>query len=69
MNENKVEKFWKLDSPMMCRDFLRQIRGPNGQKILFLSLANGTDITLDQASDEQIMQAANDIAAAIENNE
>lgn len=62
-----MTKFWKLDSPKMCRDFLKSVRiGPDENKIEFLEQEDGKRITLDDASDDQIMQVAAEIAEAIE---
>lgn len=50
----------------MCRDFIRSVRvGPKGFKITFLQQSDGKQIPLDDASDEQVLQIANEIADAI----
>lgn len=60
-----INKFWKLDSPSMCRDFLKQIRlGKDGDRITFLQQSDGKQVSLDEASDEQVMQVANELAEA-----
>lgn len=62
-----IEKFWKLDSPSMCRDFLKQVRHgqPPGKTIEYLETESGRRVSIDEASDEQVMQIANDIAESI----
>lgn len=62
-----VDKFWKLDSPSMCRDFLKQVRGgPDGTPLTYLETESGKRLSIDEASDEQVMEAARWIAEAIE---
>lgn len=59
-------QFWDLSKPAMCRDFLKQVRiGPNESRITFLTDATGRQMSIDDASDEQILQITNDIASAI----
>ena len=61
-----VEQFWNLSSPKMCRDFLKQVRiGPTGAQIKELTQADGKTVSLDEATDEQVLQVANEIAEAI----
>lgn len=63
-------KFWKLNSPSMCRDFLKAVRFPSDSgepnKITFLQQADGKQLSIDEASDEQVMQIANELAEAAE---
>ena len=62
----KMTQVWKLNSPKMCRDFLKQVQiGPAGSKITFLTQADGKQISLDEATDEQVMQVANELADAL----
>jgi hypothetical protein len=61
-----VEKFWRLDSPAMCRDFLKSVRmGPKGSKITELTQADGKVLSIDEASDAQVLELANDLADAM----
>lgn len=64
MSENT--KFWKLDSPSMCRDFLKSVRHtdwPDG--ISYLQTASGKRLSIDEASDEQVMEVAGWFAEAM----
>jgi hypothetical protein len=64
----EVTKIWKLDSPAMCRDFLKSLRWmENGEerRITWLGTASGKQIPIDEASDEQVMQIANDLSAGM----
>jgi hypothetical protein len=62
-----VDHFWMLDSPSMRRDFLKKVRlGEVGAKITFLRQADGKEVSVDEASDEQVLQVANEIALALE---
>lgn len=64
---NNVSQFWDLSKPKMCRHFLKNLRiGPEGAKIEFLQTEDGGKISIDEATDEQILQVANDIAEAME---
>ena len=50
----------------MCRDFLKQVRiGPRGAAITELTQADGKVLTIDEASDEQVTQVANELAEAM----
>lgn len=61
-----VEQLWDLSSPKMCRDFLKKVRiGPQGASIEFLQQEDGTKFSIEEASDEQILQVANEIAEAL----
>lgn len=61
-----MEKFWKLNSPKMCRDFLKSLRfGPQGSAITELTQADGKTISVDDATDEQVLQVANELAEAM----
>jgi hypothetical protein len=60
-----VTQVWKLDSPKMCRDFLKRVRFGEGKHITHLTQADGKEVSLDDASDEQLLQVANEIAEAI----
>lgn len=64
MKQN-LDKFWRLDSPSMCRDFLKSIRmGPWGGRIEYLQQADGKQISIDDATDEQVLQVAREFAEA-----
>jgi len=61
-----VEKFWRLDSPSMCRDFLKYVCiGLEGAKIEYLQQADGKRLSIDEATDEQVMELVQEIAEAI----
>lgn len=64
----ETTKFWKLDSPQMCRDFLKSVRvgDPPGARVEFLGQADGKQISIDEATDQQVMEAAAMVADAIE---
>lgn len=61
-----VQKFWNLSSPKMCRDFLKQVRfGPQGAQITQLTQADGKVVTIDEATDEQVLQLCQEFAEAM----
>lgn len=61
-----VEYFWNLSSPKMCRDFLKQVRiGPKGARITQLTQGDGKVITIDEATDEQVLQLCEEFAEAM----
>jgi hypothetical protein len=61
-----ITKVWKLNSPSMCRDFLKQVRiGKEGNQITYLQQADGKQVSIDEASDQQVLQVANELAEAI----
>lgn len=62
---SKVTSVWKLDSPMHCRDFLKKAF-LDGKPITTLTTESGKDISIDEASDEQVMEVAGWIAGAME---
>ncbi len=54
---------FNLSKPADCRAFLREMRfGPMNSQIEFVYTEDGEELTLDQASDEQVMELANSIA-------
>ncbi len=59
-------QFWNLNSPKMCRDFLKQVRiGPGGAQITQLTQADGKVISIDEASDEQVIELCKDFSDAL----
>ena len=64
-------KFWNLNSPKMCRDFLKSLRfGPPDKpdeagKITHFDLEDGKRVSIDDATDEQVIDYANQIAEMI----
>lgn len=69
--KNNVTQFWNLNNPKQCRDFLKNLRigdknKGEGAAITNVRLANGDIVTFDEASDEQIISFANQIAEIIE---
>jgi len=62
-----TEKYWKLNSPEVCRDFLKSLRfGPKQSRITCLKQDDGRELTIDEAPDDQVMEVANNIAQAHE---
>lgn len=64
-----VQKFWDLSSPKMCRDFLKEVRfgdKKNPSRIEYFQTESGKQISIDEASDEQILEIAKDFAEAME---
>jgi hypothetical protein len=62
-----VHKMWNLSSPKMCRDFLKNVRfGPEGSSITYLQQADGNQVSIDDATDEQVLQIAAELAEAFE---
>ncbi len=59
--KNNLEQFWRLNSPSMCRDFLKQIR-LDGKEITVLTQADGKNVSIDEAADEAIMDLARELA-------
>lgn len=65
MSYDNVTKFWRLDSPSQCRDFIKSAR-LDGKQITTLTTESGKEISVDDASDEQVMEVAGWMAKAIE---
>lgn len=64
--KNNVTHYWDLSNPKQCRNFLKEVRiGKEGAKITYLQQADGTEVSLDDASDDQILDVANQIAEAM----
>lgn len=67
--KNKVQHFWDLTSPKMCRDFLKNAHAKNeqGQTVDFTSIVdeNGKTYSIDEAPDEAVIDVANQIAQAL----
>lgn len=65
-----VESRWDLSNPAHCRDFLKALRFDNGtkegSKITTLRQADGKEVTIDEASDEQVLELVNEFAQAME---
>ncbi len=52
-----------LSKPADCRAWLRELRvGPMNSQIEYVFAEDGTKLTLDEASDEQVMELAQSIA-------
>lgn len=64
-------KFWKLDSPKMCRDFLKSLRfGPpdkpeEAKRITHFDLHDGRRVSVYEATDKEVVDFANQIAEMI----
>lgn len=64
-------QFWNLNSPKMCRDFLKQLHfGPPDKpeqcgKITHFDLEDGRRVSIEEATDEQVVDYANQIAEMI----
>lgn len=54
---DSIIQFWKLDNPDHCRAFLKQAH-LDGKPITTLTTESGKDISIDEASDEQVMEVA-----------
>lgn len=58
-----------LDTPAKCREFIKSARFPSdsGKEnfITFLEQADGTRVSIDDASDAQIKQVASELAEAL----
>lgn len=68
-NKGGVTQFWDLSSPKMCRDFLKNVRmgDPNNpSRITYFQTVSGDQISIDEASDEQVLEVAKQIAEAVE---
>ena len=65
-----IETRWNLNNPAHCRDFLKALRFDNGtkkgSKVVDLKQADGKTVTIDEASDEAIIELVNEIAQAME---
>lgn len=62
-----TERFWKLDSPRMCRDFLKDLHmgdGNGGSKhVTEVQLGSGRVVKFDDSmSDEDAVMIANQFA-------
>lgn len=56
------QKEWNLERPSEAREFLRQVRiGPAKARIKFLRDEHGQDISLDDASDTQVLQTVREM--------
>lgn len=61
---------WDLSDPVQCRDFLKKLRvGPNGEACTHVYLADGTELTIDEASDEQIVTLCTEMAETVASQE
>ncbi len=61
-----VTHFWNLKNPKSARDFLRDIRiGPQCARITYVKVESGEQIQLKDATDEQIVVFAEQIAEMI----
>lgn len=61
----KRTQSWDLSNPRMARDFLKNLRiGPDKAAIEFLVNDKGENISIDDATDEQILYVVSQIAEA-----
>lgn len=58
------KKTWKLSDPLQARDWLKHLR-IKGAKIDFVELANGTQLTIDECSDAQIVNFCEEFSLAM----
>lgn len=63
---------WDLSDPKQARDFLKNVQfgdRKNPGFIKYLKTVEGTEISIDDASDEQVFQVVNMIANAMSESE
>jgi hypothetical protein len=60
-----VTRIIHVNTPAQARDFLRSLRGPNGEVISTVGTADGRTIPLDEANDEAILEFAQTMARAL----
>jgi hypothetical protein len=57
---------WNLSDPVQARDFLKNVRmGEQGNQITYLQQEDGTRVSIDDASDEQVFQVVEMVAKAM----
>lgn len=61
---NNLTQFWDLSKPKMARDFLMNLH-LGGSRVTGVELADGTWLEFKDATDEQIMDFAQQIAEMI----
>jgi len=60
-------KQWDLRKASDCRDFLRCLRfGTERKRIEFLEQLDGREVSIDDATDDQVLQIAAQLAGAVE---
>lgn len=61
----KITRIINIQTPKQAIDFLRSIRGPQGQTIGTVSTADGRTIPLDEADGEAVLEFAQAMARAL----
>jgi hypothetical protein len=61
----KVTRIIHVTNPKQARDFLRSLRGPNGQEVTHVFMADGRKLALDDAPDQAVLDLAHEMARAI----
>lgn len=62
---SNVTRVIHVNTPKQARDFLRSLRGPNGEIISTVGTADGRTIPLDDANDEAVLEFAQTMARAL----
>lgn len=61
-----MKQTWDLNSGPDCRDFLKALVLGGGARITFLQQADGRKVSIDEASDAQVMGVVQELAEAKE---
>lgn len=58
---------WDFSDPRECRKFLKSVRfgGPKGAQILYLTTTENKNVSIDEATDEQILDAVRQVCEKI----
>ena len=63
--EVHTDKKFDFNKPEDARKFIRDFRMPNGARLTFVDLANGTRVDVYSATDQEAMQIATQIYAQV----
>jgi hypothetical protein len=61
----KVTRIIHVTNPKQARDFLRSLRGPDGQEVTHVYMADGRKLALDEAPDQAVLDFAHEMIRAI----
>jgi len=65
-NSSDLEKMWDFSRPEQCREFLKSVRiGQKGGQITHLMDSSGKELTIDEASDAQVLDLCKEIAEVL----
>jgi len=62
---NNVTRIIQVTTPQQARDFLRSLRGPNGEVVETVLTSEGKSVQIEGASDQDVLLFAKEMVRAL----